>query len=155
MCPTVFREKGCRFFFFSLEEMRMHVHVRSSEGEAKYWLEPTVELARNHRLSSVQLRYIEKLVREHEMSSSQPGKDISPIAVTDISPDGIWVLCNEEEHFLSFKQFPWFETATVKQVFNVVEENPEAYHWPDLDVDLGLETIRHPDRYPLQSSATS
>ena len=65
MSPTVFREKGYRFFFFSLEETRMHVHVRSPDGEAKYWLEPEIALARNHRLSEVQLRNIQRIVEAH------------------------------------------------------------------------------------------
>jgi hypothetical protein len=47
MSPTIFRYKGFRFFFFSLEENRLHVHVYCAEGEAKFWLEPTVELAHN------------------------------------------------------------------------------------------------------------
>lgn len=48
MSPTVFREKGYRFFFFSREEPRMHVHVVSGDGEAKFWLEPELELAKNY-----------------------------------------------------------------------------------------------------------
>lgn len=43
--PTVFKEKGFRFFFLSREETRMHIHVQSGDGEAKYWLEPQIELA--------------------------------------------------------------------------------------------------------------
>jgi len=43
MSPTIFRERGYRFFFFSLEESRMHVHVRSGNGEAEFWLESSVE----------------------------------------------------------------------------------------------------------------
>jgi len=43
MSPTVFKEKGYRFFFFSREESPMHVHVVSDEGEAKFWLEPEIE----------------------------------------------------------------------------------------------------------------
>ena len=39
MSPTVFKEKGYRFFFFSREELRMHIHVSSHDGEAKFWLE--------------------------------------------------------------------------------------------------------------------
>jgi len=46
MSPTVFREKGYRFFFFSREESRMHVHVVSGDGEAKFWLEPDLELSK-------------------------------------------------------------------------------------------------------------
>ena len=64
--PTVFREGGFRFFFFSREEPRMHVHVSGQEGEAKFWLEPTVELARNYGLSASDLAKAEKLVKEHE-----------------------------------------------------------------------------------------
>ncbi len=60
MNPTVFREKGYRFFFFSREEPRMHVHVYCGDGEAKFWLEPEIELAKNYRLSKLQLREIEK-----------------------------------------------------------------------------------------------
>jgi len=46
--PTIFREGPYRFFFFSREESRMHVHVASSDGEAKFWLAPRLELAENH-----------------------------------------------------------------------------------------------------------
>jgi hypothetical protein len=64
--PTIFRQDGFRFFFFSREEPRMHVHVHCADGEAKYWLEPVIKLAQNYRLSDRQLRSIEELIREHE-----------------------------------------------------------------------------------------
>ena len=66
MSPTVFREGPFRFFFFSREEERVHIHIESAEGEAKYWLERNVELARNYGLSSQDLRRIEQLIDEHE-----------------------------------------------------------------------------------------
>ena len=65
MSPTVFRESGFRFFFFSREEERRHVHVYSPDGEAKFWLEPDISLAKNHSLSDRQLAKIEKIVEEH------------------------------------------------------------------------------------------
>ena len=65
MSPTVFREKGYRFFFFSREESRMHVHVISGDGEAKFWLEPSTGLAKNYRLSASQLREVEKIIERH------------------------------------------------------------------------------------------
>ncbi len=65
MSPTAFREDGYRFFFFSREEERMHVHVISGEGEAKFWLEPEIELAKNHRYSRKQLKHIELLIEVH------------------------------------------------------------------------------------------
>ncbi|MCF7984121.1 MAG: DUF4160 domain-containing protein [Thiohalocapsa sp.] len=65
MSPTIFKESGYRFFFFSREEERMHVHVVSGEGEAKFWRAPEIELARNHQYSRKQLKQIETLVEVH------------------------------------------------------------------------------------------
>jgi len=66
MSPTVFREKGYRFFFFSLEEERMHVHVTCSEGDAKFWLEPIVELAMRSGLSSHKLTEIRRIIERRK-----------------------------------------------------------------------------------------
>lgn len=65
MSPTVFREKGYRFYFFAREEPRPHIHVYCPEGEAKFWLEPRLELARNYRLSAIQLKEIETIIEAH------------------------------------------------------------------------------------------
>jgi Domain of unknown function (DUF4160) len=62
--PTVLRKKGYRFFF-SREEARVHVHAFCGDGEAKFWLEPEVELAYNYKLSRKQLREIEAIIDEH------------------------------------------------------------------------------------------
>ncbi len=64
MSPTVFRYKGYRFFFFSREEMRIHIHVSSSKGEAKFWLKPIVGLAYNCGLSSKELKEIHSTIEE-------------------------------------------------------------------------------------------
>jgi hypothetical protein len=63
--PTVLREKGYRFFFFSREEDRMHIHVICPEGEAKFWLEPEIELARNYKLTGFHLKEINGIIKEH------------------------------------------------------------------------------------------
>ncbi len=65
MSPTIFYEKGYRFFFFSREEPRMHVHIYCADGEAKFWLEPEIELAKNFKLSRKQLKEIEEILEEH------------------------------------------------------------------------------------------
>lgn len=65
MSPTVFKERGYRFFFFSREESRMHVHVISGDGEAKLWLEPDIELSKNYGYNQQQLKEIESLVEVH------------------------------------------------------------------------------------------
>ena len=66
MSPTVFRESGYRFFFFSREEERMHVHIISADGEAKYWLEPEIELTKNYGYTRKQLKDVERLIEEHQ-----------------------------------------------------------------------------------------
>jgi hypothetical protein len=66
MSPTIFRHGGYRFFFFSREELRMHVHVYRSGGEAKFWMEPKVELAQNYGLTTRQLNNARRLITEHE-----------------------------------------------------------------------------------------
>jgi hypothetical protein len=60
MSPTIHREDGFRFYFFSREEPRMHVHVQSADGEAKFWLEAAIELAKNCRLNDRQMNSIRK-----------------------------------------------------------------------------------------------
>ena len=62
MSPTIFREGPYRFFFFSREESRMHVHVASSDGEAKFWLAPRLELAENHGLSEREITIVAKIL---------------------------------------------------------------------------------------------
>ena len=66
MSPTVFREDGYRFYFFSREEPRMHVHVHCTDGEAKFWLEPGIELAQTLGLNERQLRAVRSLIKVHE-----------------------------------------------------------------------------------------
>jgi hypothetical protein len=63
--PTVLRKDGYRLYFFSREEPRIHIHAYCGDGEAKFWLEPKVELAYNHNLSRKQLREIKALIDEH------------------------------------------------------------------------------------------
>ncbi|OHB76622.1 MAG: hypothetical protein A2Z34_04000 [Planctomycetes bacterium RBG_16_59_8] len=65
MSPTVFRWRGYRFYFFSREEERMHVHVYCSDGEAKFWLEPAIELAYNHGIRTSEISAIRGTVKEH------------------------------------------------------------------------------------------
>jgi hypothetical protein len=65
MAPTVFREGSFRFFFFSREELRIHIHVSHTDGEAKFWLEPEIELAMNQGLSQKQLGEALSMVKQH------------------------------------------------------------------------------------------
>ena len=75
--------------------------------------------------------------------------------VTNISRHGIWLLAGDRELFLAYEDFPWFQDAPVSKIVNVEEPTPGHFYWPDLDVDIGLRTIEHPDRFPLKARANN
>ncbi len=64
--PTVFVFKKYRFFFNSREEKRIHVHIATAEGTAKFWLEPIVSLADYHKMSSKELKEIQTITEEKQ-----------------------------------------------------------------------------------------
>jgi hypothetical protein len=66
MSPTVFKEQNYRFFFFSREEKRIHIHVISQEGEAKFWIEPEIEIARSTGLNKQQINVLFNLIKQKE-----------------------------------------------------------------------------------------
>ncbi len=66
MSPTVFKEGKYRFHFFSKEEDRVHIHVVSSDGEAKFWIEPTISLADYFGFSKQQLNFLQKIVERRK-----------------------------------------------------------------------------------------
>jgi len=85
------------------------------------------------------------------MLSKQHGANTSAIEVTNVSPHGFWLLWNNEEHFLAFEHFPWFKDASISAISNVELQGKEHIHWPDLDVDLSMEIINNPEKFPLQA----
>ena len=85
------------------------------------------------------------------MKSAKLGKSTSTAEVTNVSKHGFWILLGNEELFVPFSQFPWFKDAPVSQLLNVEWPQPHHLYWPDLDVDLAVESIRHPEKFPLVS----
>ena len=73
------------------------------------------------------------------------------VTVTHISEHGFRLLLEGEELLLPFEHFPWFKSATVQQISNVERPSPEHLYWPSLDVDLAVESIRHPEAFHLIS----
>ncbi len=88
------------------------------------------------------------------MTSARPGKRTSPVEVTNVSRRGFWLLIAERELFVSFDLFPWFREAAIGRLVEVVMPHPGHLYWPQLDVDLAVESIEHPERYPLVSRPT-
>lgn len=71
--------------------------------------------------------------------------------VTHVSKHGLWLLLVEEELFLPFEHFPWFRQATIDQLSQVEWPAPDHLYWPQLDVDICVESIRNPAAFPLRS----
>jgi hypothetical protein len=73
--------------------------------------------------------------------------------VTSIGSRGVWLLVGRRELFLPYTEFPWFRTATVEQVLDVERPSARRLRWPSLDIDLAVESVEHPERFPLVSRA--
>ena len=85
------------------------------------------------------------------MTSASPGISTSPVEVTNISKHGFWLLLEDEELFLPFSEFPWFQNVPVGKILNVELPTTGHLYWPELDVDLAVESVRHPEKFPLVS----
>lgn len=85
------------------------------------------------------------------MSLSVHGKNTSEVEITHISSNGVWILAHAKELFMAYEDFPWFKDQPVKSIINVEEQSPNHFYWPDIDVDLTVESIEHPERFPLKS----
>ena len=75
--------------------------------------------------------------------------------VTNVSRHGFWIFLGDRELFLPFKEFPLFRGAVIGQLLNVQRPSEQDLYWPDLDVDLTVESIEHPERFPLKAKTQS
>ena len=85
------------------------------------------------------------------MSSLSHGKNTSTVEVTNISIHGVWLLARDQELFMPYEDFPWFRDQPVKSIINVEEPSPGHFYWPEIDIDLTVEAIEHPERFPLKA----
>ena len=77
-------------------------------------------------------------------------KNISKAEIQNISNQGIWILVHEKEFFMPFEEFPWFLKATIKEIYNLKLLHGHHLHWPDLDIDIDIDALKHPELYPLK-----
>jgi Protein of unknown function (DUF2442) len=82
-----------------------------------------------------------------------PGSSTSVAEVTNVSRHGFWVLLDDEELLVPFDEFPWFKKATIEQLTKVEWPTPDHLYWPELDIDLSVESIRNPGKFPLRSKS--
>ena len=71
------------------------------------------------------------------------------VEVLNISKHGFWVVIHGREYYLPFDDYPWFRNATIGEILAVELPRPDHLYWPALDVDLHLDSLQHPERYPL------
>ena len=72
-------------------------------------------------------------------------------SVENITPLGIWIFVKEREYFLSYKTFPYFKDQTVRAIHNVQLLHGYHLYWPELDIDLEIDNIEFPEKYPAKS----
>jgi Protein of unknown function (DUF2442) len=85
------------------------------------------------------------------MRSATRGKRTSDVEITNLSKHGFWILVEDRELFAPFDEFPWFKQASVDQILKVEMPGPGHLYWPDLDVDLAIESLESPTAFPLVS----
>ena len=88
-------------------------------------------------------------MEERQNKSEIFGANTSGAEVLNVSPHGFWLFVSGAEYFLDFENFPWFKDATIRQISAVELLHQHHLYWPELDVDLDLDRIRHPEKFPL------
>ena len=83
------------------------------------------------------------------MKSQTPGKDTSATEVLSIEVHGLWLFAGGKEYFLPYEEFPWFRAAKVSDVLNVQLLHGFHLYWPELDVDLDLNSLENTAETPL------
>ncbi|HMM34142.1 MAG TPA: DUF2442 domain-containing protein [Thermoanaerobaculia bacterium] len=86
-------------------------------------------------------------------TSARRGTSTSAVEVSNVSVHGFWLLLGQEELFIPFKDFPWFRKATIDDLTTVSLPSPGHLHWPALDIDLAVDSVRTPRAFPLVSRA--
>lgn len=70
-------------------------------------------------------------------------------SVLMINAQGIMLSVLGRDYFLSYNRIPWMQDAPLRSILNVQMSGPDSIEWPELDIDLEIESLQHPERYPL------
>jgi hypothetical protein len=87
------------------------------------------------------------------MKSSRHGETIL-VSVENITTFGIWLYVNGREYFLNYQDYPYFRDQTLKTIQDVQLLHGYHLYWPELDVDLEIDNLENPEKYPLKSKIT-
>jgi len=80
---------------------------------------------------------------------SKQSTELTSVSVRSIMPDGIFLSVYGNDYYLSYNRIPWFQHAKLSDIFNVSMMGDDAIRWEALDVDLEIDSLIHPERYPL------
>jgi len=83
------------------------------------------------------------------MKSQKLGKNTLECEIQNISNNGIWIYVSEKEYFMPYEEYPWFKNARVSEIYNLELPSEGHLYWPDLDVDLEIDSLKNPEKYPL------
>lgn len=78
------------------------------------------------------------------------GKNILSAEIQNVSINGIWILIHDHEYFLPFDKYPWFQKATIDQIYDFKFYRGKHLHWPSLDIDVDIDMLKNPHAYPLK-----
>jgi Domain of unknown function (DUF4160)/Protein of unknown function (DUF2442) len=157
MAPTIVRDGQFRLFFFSREETRIDVHVAHPDGEAKSWLTRAVHLATNIGLSSTQVRQAQAVVEAHlQEIENACRRHFGRGGHQRIETLLLGSLGKRRGVRSIVCRFPVVQKkATIEQLADVERPTENHLYWPQLDVDLSVESIRNPAAFPLVSKTAS
>ncbi|MCM2281800.1 MAG: DUF2442 domain-containing protein [Bdellovibrionaceae bacterium] len=87
------------------------------------------------------------------MKSPRRGKSTSKAEILNISKFGIWMLVLGKEYFLSFDEFPWFQGASIEQIYTFELVHDRHLYWEALDIDLAISSLEEPHKFPLKAKS--
>ena len=83
------------------------------------------------------------------MRSQKLGVNTSAVEISNVSAHGLWLLAKGAEYFLPYDEYPWFKKAAIGDILKVQLLHEDHLHWPELDIDLSLASLKNPENYPL------
>ncbi len=82
-------------------------------------------------------------------TTSNASTQSTSVSVLMINDKGLMLSVLGNDYFVSYNRLPWLRDARVSEVLNVQMSGRTAIEWPSLDIDLEIESLKHPERYPL------
>lgn len=149
MSPTIFYEGAYRFFFFSREEKRIHIHVASDDWESLI-LDGTKHFTYCKSWNaSKDLTVVEEIIKERKDEIKECWRKHFKTEITNVSAFGVWLIVKGIEYFLPYSEYPWFKEARISEILNVQLLNDIHLYWKELDVDIEIDTLKNLEKYPL------